>query len=350
MSASTALLTDRYELTMIDAALKGGHADRACVFEVFARRLSGGRRYGVVAGTGRLLDAIDARNVFVDSLFDAKGANPKPTPAWGFVMFPPLGHDAKHLRLAYDGYQEPYANSPMNWNTKTMRLAPLPGAKRLAIAIVSDPVSLESLIWDHAEAADVGAALVPVGDTLVSTESPGNSATTVRAMANAEHLHLRVEVLLPKKDSQPLVDVYLEPTSGKDIIYRFTVGPKADSKQDAANGFNRDPLDPRYGRFDPDWNGDWTYESEVDQKRQRWIAFLKIPFKTLGVESPTPGSFWRGNIGVTHLAAPERVARTLWSATSSTKVMDDRNDFGELVFGVAKDAAATSGKPTSTNP
>ena len=59
MTDSTALLTDRYELTMIDAALKGGHAERACVFEVFARRLSGGRRYGVVAGTGRLLDAIE---------------------------------------------------------------------------------------------------------------------------------------------------------------------------------------------------------------------------------------------------------------------------------------------------
>ncbi len=59
MTDSTALLTDRYELTMIDAALKGGHAERQCVFEVFARRLSGGRRYGVVAGTGRLLDAIE---------------------------------------------------------------------------------------------------------------------------------------------------------------------------------------------------------------------------------------------------------------------------------------------------
>ncbi len=58
MNDSTALLTDRYELTMIDAALKGGRADRPCVFEVFSRRLSGGRRYGVVAGTGRLIDAI----------------------------------------------------------------------------------------------------------------------------------------------------------------------------------------------------------------------------------------------------------------------------------------------------
>ena len=55
MSARTALHTDRYELTMLDAALRDGTADRRCVFEVFARRLPGGRRFGVVAGTGRLL-------------------------------------------------------------------------------------------------------------------------------------------------------------------------------------------------------------------------------------------------------------------------------------------------------
>ena len=55
---STALLTDRYELTMLASALRDGSAGRSCVFEVFARRLPGGRRYGVVAGTGRLLDAL----------------------------------------------------------------------------------------------------------------------------------------------------------------------------------------------------------------------------------------------------------------------------------------------------
>ena len=55
---STALLTDHYELTMVDAALKAGTANRNSVFELFARRLSGARRYGVVAGTGRLLEAI----------------------------------------------------------------------------------------------------------------------------------------------------------------------------------------------------------------------------------------------------------------------------------------------------
>ncbi|MTE22912.1 nicotinate phosphoribosyltransferase [Microbacterium sp. ZXX196] len=58
MSASTALLTDRYELTMLDAALRDGSAARRCVFELFARRLSGGRRFGVVAGTGRFLQQL----------------------------------------------------------------------------------------------------------------------------------------------------------------------------------------------------------------------------------------------------------------------------------------------------
>jgi nicotinate phosphoribosyltransferase len=53
-----ALLTDRYELTMVAAALADGTAYRECVFEVFARRLPHGRRFGVVAGTGRLLDAL----------------------------------------------------------------------------------------------------------------------------------------------------------------------------------------------------------------------------------------------------------------------------------------------------
>ncbi|CAN5161419.1 nicotinate phosphoribosyltransferase [soil metagenome] len=55
---STALLTDRYELTMLQAALADSTAGRRCVFEVYTRRLPPGRRYGVLAGTGRVLAAL----------------------------------------------------------------------------------------------------------------------------------------------------------------------------------------------------------------------------------------------------------------------------------------------------
>ncbi|MBA3489482.1 MAG: nicotinate phosphoribosyltransferase [Longispora sp.] len=54
----TAFFTDQYEFTMLTAALRDGTAERDCVFELFGRRLPPGRRYGVVAGTGRLLDGI----------------------------------------------------------------------------------------------------------------------------------------------------------------------------------------------------------------------------------------------------------------------------------------------------
>jgi nicotinate phosphoribosyltransferase len=55
---TVALLTDKYELTMLAAALRDGTAHRQTTFEVFARRLPDGRRYGVVAGTGRFVEAL----------------------------------------------------------------------------------------------------------------------------------------------------------------------------------------------------------------------------------------------------------------------------------------------------
>lgn len=57
---TAALLTDKYELTMLAAALRDGTAHRRTTFEVFARRLPDGRRYGVVAGTGRFIEALSA--------------------------------------------------------------------------------------------------------------------------------------------------------------------------------------------------------------------------------------------------------------------------------------------------
>ncbi|WP_299560438.1 nicotinate phosphoribosyltransferase [uncultured Mycolicibacterium sp.] len=63
---TVALLTDKYELTMLAAALRDGTAQRRTTFEVFARRLPEGRRYGVVAGTARVVEAL-ARFRFDDA-------------------------------------------------------------------------------------------------------------------------------------------------------------------------------------------------------------------------------------------------------------------------------------------
>jgi len=68
-STGSALLTDHYELTMLQAAIGDGTVGRRCVFSVFARALPGGRRYGVLAGTARVLAEL-TRFRFDDAALD----------------------------------------------------------------------------------------------------------------------------------------------------------------------------------------------------------------------------------------------------------------------------------------
>jgi nicotinate phosphoribosyltransferase len=80
--SSTALLTDHYELTMLQAALEGGTAHRRSVFELFGRRLPEGRRYGVVAGVGRALEAIESFRFDAEALAVLEGVVDAPTIDW----------------------------------------------------------------------------------------------------------------------------------------------------------------------------------------------------------------------------------------------------------------------------
>ncbi|PZS28789.1 MAG: nicotinate phosphoribosyltransferase [Pseudonocardiales bacterium] len=135
---TTALLTDRYELTMLRAALRDGSAERHCVFEVFARRLPDGRRYGVVAGTARLLDAI------AEFSFDDH------TVGWlqdtGVVDASTARYLANYrFRGDIDGYPEGelfFANSPILTVTGTF-----------ADAVVLETLALSVLNHDSAVAA-----------------------------------------------------------------------------------------------------------------------------------------------------------------------------------------------------
>ncbi|MDQ6899012.1 MAG: nicotinate phosphoribosyltransferase [Candidatus Dormibacteraeota bacterium] len=67
-SDSPALHTDQYELGNLQGAIRSGVASRLAVFELFARRLPEGRRYGVFAGLGRLLDRLENFRFTADQL------------------------------------------------------------------------------------------------------------------------------------------------------------------------------------------------------------------------------------------------------------------------------------------
>ena len=80
------------------------------------------------ASRTRLLDAIDARNARIAAYYDDRGRTRR-VAGWAFTLFPIPGHDAAHLRLAHDGYQEPFKDTCLNWDTEAMR-TPLPDPKR----------------------------------------------------------------------------------------------------------------------------------------------------------------------------------------------------------------------------
>ena len=95
--ATQSLLTDKYELTMVAAALGDGTAHRRTTFELFARRLPDGQRYGVVAGTGRFLKALN------DFVFDESAL----TSVAGFLDAATLDYLREfRFRGDIDGYAE----------------------------------------------------------------------------------------------------------------------------------------------------------------------------------------------------------------------------------------------------
>lgn len=284
----------------------------------------------------RLLDAIDARNAFIDTLYDRR-PNRVESGDWAYPLFPFPGHNAAHLRLALDGYQEPYENTCFNWDTAAMRKAPAPGKKRIPVARVSSPVTLDSAGWKTATAFDL--TLTPPLNSLPR-------ATTAKALYDAGHLYFRVESELkpdhprdfPARDrdrnlaNEESLDFYLAPQPGRELFYRFAVGANAASKYDAVAGLITDAMDPRHGRDDPAWNGEWTAESRIDPETHRWHVLVTLPFRTLGVEAPAKGMVWRGNVARNHALPRGKVDRSIWSSTLQSSDMDDRSLFGEIEF------------------
>ena len=289
-----------------------------------------------LASRDRLLDAIDARNAAINALFGERD-NAKPVAGWSSVLFPLPGHNAAHLRLAHDGYQEPYANTCLNWDTKSLRTAPLPGRKRLAVAPAKGPITLDAADWHEAPANEL---------TLLPPLTQLPRKTTLRMLYDKTNLYVRAECELEpigpvefpafNRDtdlrSQESLDLYLAPQTGRDVAYRFQSGANAKSRWDAAAGFITDPLDPRFGQDDPTWNGDWHSESRIAAKEHRWHALITIPFKTLAAQPPNAGTTWRGNFARNHPKQPGKVDRSIWSSTLGNTKIDDRSVFGEIAF------------------
>jgi hypothetical protein len=284
----------------------------------------------------RLLAAIDARNAFLAALYDERG-RPVPVGTWSHVLFPFAGHDVNHLRLAHDGYQEPYADTCLNWDTAAMRELPPPTRQRVTAVRATGPVGLDAAAWN-----DVPAQVL----TILPPFHGRPRRTVVKFMHDAERLHVRAECELAPDGpaefpaagrdrdlrGQESLDLCLAPRPDGRVSYRFQAGPHAESRFDAVRGLVTEAMDPRYGRDDTGWNGDWQCTTRVDREAGRWHALVTIPFRTLEVEPPAPGTVWHANIGRAHLLPRGRVDRSIWSSTPRSFAIDDPAVWGEIAF------------------
>ena len=81
-------------------------------------------------------------------------------------------------------------------------------------------------------------------------------------------------------------------------------------------------------------DSEWGFASRIEPGKNRWVALLTIPFRTLNVLPPTAGgtSSWRLNLGRVHVAGPGRIERSIWSANPASTGVADRTSFGEVAF------------------
>ena len=159
---TAALLTDKYELTMVSAAIRDGTAGRRTTFELFARRLPDGRRYGVVAGTGRFLEALS------DFVFDDEAL----ASVAGFLDSATLDYLRDfRFRGDIDGYAEGelyFPESPVLSITGTFAECVL--LETLALSILNHDCAVASAAARMVSAAD-GRPLIEMGSRRTHEEA-----------------------------------------------------------------------------------------------------------------------------------------------------------------------------------
>jgi len=133
------------------------------------------------------------------------------------------------------------------------------------------------------------------------------------------------------------LEIFLDPYGIRAKNYHFIFNPVPDSFYEARVGFIDDYLHPLFGKEDESWNGAWEYVAKVDRENKCWRAVMKVPFTTLGVSAPKPGTKWTMNIGREHYylnketGKPDRELST-WSPNPEEGGFGNISKFGMLEF------------------
>ena len=287
-----------------------------------------------------LLDAVEARNKMIDSIYDAKG-RVKLIPGWKEI--PLFGRISKGLMMTNGRLRAPI-EAPLTWNVKLLREKKIiPGAVKSRMTIRKAVGKVE--FGDFDKGAWSRAPWIKMNGIQLGEVS---EQTRFKTLYDADNLYIAFESDLP--DNRPhkafgsdgpcwredAIEVVLDPAGDRLRYYHFIYNPPANSYYDSAVGFIEDVLDPRYNKADVSWNGSWTYKNV--RKNNKWYSLMTIPFADLKVK-PASGMTWTMNVGrEIHIPTSEgRSSKSirelaLWAPSLESLSFHDKDSFGEAVF------------------
>lgn len=231
---------------------------------------------------------------------------------------------------------------PFNWDIEQRRgstsFDAQTEAKQLTVQRVDQTVTIDSAAWEDVETH----ALQPSA----KNKEPLQAQTTFQTLYDDRNLYVRVEAELDAADMdfhergrdpeiwlQECVHLNLAPSGDKSQYYYLNYEPVPNSYTDAQHGFITDPLHPKFGWNDNTWDGDWSYESVLDEENDRWVSMVTVPFETLDTETPTAGTMWMGNVGRVHFYDDKSKRElSVWAEELNVSNIPGDGYFGEWMF------------------
>ena len=250
-----------------------------------------------------LADALEAREKILDEIYggrDDPGGTPSAFPGWPEIKL--FGGDERRVVMS-NGRLHATIGSPLRWNARMMReRGMLPGMSRESLDVprTADVPSFGD--FEGGEWAKCGWCTL----NGIMSEKP-MVAARFKVLAGKDSLYIAAESAMGREPriagsgrdgpcgGEECFVMTVSPKDSSEDYFRFMWNVDPQSRWDGRQGHIKDPLDPKFGKVDSVWNGDWSVQSEF--KDGLWRSLVTLPYATLGEAAPGKGKVWGFNIG-----------------------------------------------------
>lgn len=287
-----------------------------------------------------LAEEILKRNAMVDSFFDARGKM-KAIEGWPELRFLGYGSPDK-ATVKINGRLGAVLSAPFGWDVKYLQEnGILPGATRKEMVVRR--AQTKPTLADFKSGTGAWAGLTWEDLAGMQMEQV-KTRTRFMATCDDENLYVAIETTLDDgivvepqgRDGIAFrfddIEAMFDPTGCHERYYQLIWNPVPNSTNDGACGLIEDPLDPKYGKMDMEWNGDWSYEN--DRENGVWRTMLTLPFKTVGAKTPVSGEIWTMNIGRSHNYdfSTGNAERSHWNPNLESINFSAPEAYGKVIF------------------